>query len=185
MAPRTGGALALRSRPNAGTVADGKRHRRPIPPAADRPPVKRRSYLSTLAGSAALAGSTVLAGCSTGFRPTDGLEVGHATVGRGETVAVPVEAAAALRLRVTDPQSAARPEEAHVESLFGEAEIDPEPARVWTVHPPTWEWRRPRRVTVRLPVRVTPDAPAGEYTLSARRTDGETTGTATGTLTVE
>lgn len=146
--------------------------------------MKRRSYLSALAGSAALVGSTALAGCSAGFRPTDGVEVGDATVERGETVTIPIEAAAALRLRVTDPPGAGRPDDAYVKPLYDEAEIDPEPARVWTVDPPTWEWRRPRRVTVRLPLRVASDTPDGEYTLSARRSDGETTRTATGTLTV-
>jgi len=147
--------------------------------------VNRRSYLSAVAGTAALAGSTALAGCSAGFRPEDGIEVGDATVERGETVAIPVEAADALRLRVTDPPSTARPGEAPLKPLFGEAYIDPEPARVWTVRPPTWAWRTERRVSVRLPVRAGTSAAPGEYAVSVHWSDGETERTATGRLTVD
>ena len=117
--------------------------------------MRRRSYLSALVGSAALVGGVALAGCSAGYRPESGLSVGDATVERGETAPVPIEAAAALHLRVADRPGAADPGgTAPVEFLFGEADLDPDPKVVWDVEPPTWRWETARRVSVRLPVRA-------------------------------
>ena len=90
--------------------------------------MKRRSYLSTLAGGTGLVGGVALAGCSAGYRPESGLSVGDATVEGGETAPVPIEAAAALHLRVADRPGAADPGgTAPVEFLFGEADLDPDP----------------------------------------------------------
>jgi len=148
--------------------------------------MKRRSYLSTLAGTAALAGSAALAGCSAGWHPEGGLSVGDVTVDRGATAWVPIEAAAALRLRVTDRPGAGDPGGTPpLEFPFGEADLDPDPRAVWTVDPPTWEWGTARRVSVRLPVRAATDAATGEYRFRVRSSDGETERTATGHLAVE
>ena len=148
--------------------------------------MKRRSYLSTLAGSAGLVSGVALAGCSAGYRPESGLRAGDATVERGETAPVPIEAAAALHLRVADRPSAADPGgTAPVEFLFGEADLDPNPEIIWDVEPPTWEWETARRVSVRLPVRAAADAPPGGYDFRVHASDGEMERTATGRLTVE
>ena len=146
--------------------------------------MRRRSYLSTLAGSTALVGGVALAGCSAGYRSESGLSVGDATVEGGETAPVPIEAAAALHLRVADRPGAADPGgTAPVEFLFGEA--DPDPKIIWDVEPPIWRWETARRVSVRLPVRAAADAPPGGYDFRIHASDGETERTATGRLTVE
>lgn len=148
--------------------------------------MKRRSYLSTLAGSTGLVGGVALAGCSAGYRPDGGLRADDATVERGETAPVPIEAAAALHLRVADRPGAADPGgTAPVEFLFGEADLDPDPKIIWDVEPPIWRWETARRVSVRLPVRAAADAPPGGYDFRVNASDGETDRTATGRLTVE
>ena len=148
--------------------------------------MKRRSYLSTLAGSTGLVGGVALAGCSAGYRPESGLRAGDATVERGETAPVPIEAAAALHLRVADRPGAADPGgTAPVEFLFGEADLDPDPKIIWDVKPPVWRWETARRVSIRLPVRAAADAPPGGYDFRVHASDGETELTATGRLTVE
>lgn len=147
--------------------------------------MNRRSYLSRLAGGVALAASAGLAGCSAGVQPTEPLTVADATASPGETVTIPIQAAAARQLRVSDPPSDVGSSGLPVRLGYAETALDPDPHVTWTSRPPTWTWRAAVPVDARLPVRVAGSAPSGEYGITVRSADDESTHTARGVVTVE
>lgn len=62
----------------------------------------------------------------------------------------------------------------HTEQLsfeFSEVTIDPSPATVFTMRPPTWVWKERTSVTVALPVSATVDAQPGTYDIAVTMYD--------------
>ncbi|SDR35856.1 COG1361 family protein [Natronobacterium texcoconense] len=115
--------------------------------------MKRRPLLGLAIGTTAS-----LSGCLGRIRPPEVIG-DEPTLSPGEEATLSIEARSARGLRFEE-----LPDETHAVLEIGDAEIEPSPSRIAESYPPDWYWRFARwSVEVRVPIRIPPDSPPGEY----------------------